>query len=257
MARFDKLEFNKPDRSSPEPNEPDPLTHDANHWINRADQSRRTGLYENALKFYSRALELDRSLVPGWAGQIQMLVQLEEYPEADLWGRKALELFPTNGELMAGRAQAFCRMGDMKQAHTLCDGAIQQTGQSAYRWLVRGEIMVAGRQDTERYCFDKAQELDPDWFIPLEVARIELYYRRPSKALNRIRRAVELNPEAPFAWYVQGLCQSELGLTRAARESFRHCLDLSPRHADAEMQLRQLEGWNLSPIKLFRRLFRR
>ena len=85
---------------------------------------------------------------------------------------------------MAGRAQAFCRMGDMKQAHALCDGSLQQAGQSAYRWLVRGEIMVAARQDMDRYCFDKAQELDPDWLVPLETARIELYYRKPSRALH-------------------------------------------------------------------------
>ena len=48
-------------------------------------------------------------LVAGWVGQVQMLVQLQEYPEADLWSRKGLELFPNNGELLAGRAQAFCR----------------------------------------------------------------------------------------------------------------------------------------------------
>ena len=51
--------------------------------------------------------------------------------------------------------------------------------------------MVAARQDMDRYCFDKAQELDADWLVPLEAARIELYYRRPGKALGRIRRALE------------------------------------------------------------------
>ena len=228
MARFDKLEFNARNRPSPEPTERDPLVRDAGYWMNKADESRRSGLYEDALKYYSRALELDRSLVAGWVGQVQMLVQLEEYPEAELWSRKGLELFPNNGELMAGRAQAFCRMGDMKQAHALCDGSLQQAGQSAYRWLVRGEIMVAARQDMDRYCFDKAQELDADWLVPLEAARIELYYHRPSKALGRVRRALELAPEAHYAWYVQGICQAELGLTRAARESFQRCLELFP-----------------------------
>ena len=257
MARFDKLEFNAGNRPSPEPNERDPLSRDAGYWMNKADESRRSGLYENALQYYSRALELDRSLVAGWVGQVQMLVQLEEYPEAELWSRKGLELFPNNGELMAGRAQAFCRMGDMKQAHALCDGSLQQAGQSAYRWLVRGEIMVAARQDMDRYCFDKAQELDADWLVPLEAARIELYYHRPSKALGRIRRALDAAPEAHYAWYVQGICQAELGLTRAARESFQRCLELFPRHADAEEQLRRLQGWNWSPLKILRRLLGR
>jgi tetratricopeptide (TPR) repeat protein len=257
MARFDKLEFNTRKRPSPEPNERDPLARDAGYWLNKADNSRRTGLYENALKYYSRALELDRSIVAGWVGQVQMLVQLEEYPEADLWGRKAMELFPANGELMAARAQAFCRMRDMKQARALCDGSLQQAGQSAYRWLVRGEIMVASRQDTDRYCFDKAQELDMDWLVPLETARIELHYRRPSKALIRIRRALELVADAPLVWYVQGICQAELGLTRDARKSFQRCLELSPHHEDAEKQLSRLQRWSWSPIKVFRRLFRR
>ena len=214
MARFGKLEFNIQKHPSAHPEERDPLDRDAGHWMRKADESRRMGLYELALKYYSRALELDRSLVAGWVGQVQMLVQLEEYPEAELWSRKGLEMFPANGELMAGRAQSFCRMGDMKQAHALCDGSLRQAGQSAYRWLVRGEIMVAAHQDKDRYCFDKAQELDADWLVPLETARIELYYRRPSKALGQIRRALELAPDAAYVWYLQGVCQAALGLTR-------------------------------------------
>jgi tetratricopeptide (TPR) repeat protein len=91
----------------------------------------------------------------------------------------------------------------------------------------------------------------------LETARIELYYRRPSKALGQVRRALELAPDAPYVWYIQGICQAGLGLTRAARESFEHCLELSPRHGDAEEQLRRLRRWNWSPIKVLRRLFGR
>jgi tetratricopeptide (TPR) repeat protein len=257
MARFDKLEFNAPSRPSPEPEERDALARDADYWMKKADESRRSGLYETALKFYSRALELDRSLIAGWAGQVQMLVQLEEYPEAELWSQKGLELFPTNGELMAARSQAFCRMGDLKQAHALCDGSLHQPGQSAYRWLVRGEIMVAAKQDKDRYCFDKAQEVDSDWLVPLEAGRIELHYHRPSKALIRLHRAVNLAPDAPYVWYMQGFCQAELGLKGAARESLLRCLELCPRHGDAEEQLRLLQTWHWSPMKFLRRLFGR
>jgi tetratricopeptide (TPR) repeat protein len=257
MARFDKLEFNAGNRPEPEPSQSDALLRDSAHWMKKADESRRGGHYENGLKYYSRALELDRSLAAGWVGQVQMLVELQEYPEADLWGRKGLELFPNQGELLAGRAQAACRMGDLKQAHALCDGSLQQPGQSAYRWLVRGEIMIAAEQEMDRYCFDKAQEVDSDWLVPLEAARIELYYRRPSLALGRIRRALDAAPDAHYAWYVQGICQAELGLARAARESFQHCLELCPRHADSEGQLRRLQQWNWSPLKWFRRIWGR
>ena len=56
------------------------------------------------LRFYSRALEEDKTLIVGWVGQVQMLVQLGELKEAETWARKALELYPNNPELLAGRA---------------------------------------------------------------------------------------------------------------------------------------------------------
>ncbi len=81
-----------------------------------ADRNRRAGQYENALRYYSRALEDDKAYLPGWVGQVEMLIALGEAPEADMWCRKALELFPGNGELLAARSRSLCRLGDVKQA---------------------------------------------------------------------------------------------------------------------------------------------
>jgi len=81
-----------------------------------AGEERRNGLHESALRYYSRALELDKSQAAGWVGQVQMLVAMNECPEADLWSRKALELFKNNPDLLAARAQALCRIGDLKNA---------------------------------------------------------------------------------------------------------------------------------------------
>ena len=63
-------------------------------WMKQAEQHRRGGFYENALKFYSRALEVDRAQVGGWLGQVQMLVFLGEYPEAELWRGKLWNCSP-------------------------------------------------------------------------------------------------------------------------------------------------------------------
>ncbi|HEV8293470.1 MAG TPA: tetratricopeptide repeat protein, partial [Tepidisphaeraceae bacterium] len=145
MRRFDRLEFEKPQEThAAAQTKPRQQTdHDDHHWMNLADENRRLGLYESSLKYYSRALEVDKSLVAAWVGQVQMLIMLGEYPEAELWSRKALELFKNNAELMAARAQALCRTGDLKEAQAMCDAALGQQGQSAYPWLARGEVMVA------------------------------------------------------------------------------------------------------------------
>lgn len=252
MARFDRLEFDNESEGAPEDIEPasppEAERGDQAAWMARADDHRRRGLYENALRYYSRALELDRTLVAGWVGQVQMLIHLGEYPEAELWSRKALELFRSQGDLMAGRAQALARIGDQAQAMELADAALRQEGDSAYRWMVRGELLIAGRDDVDRHCFDKAVQADRDWLVPLEIALIYLHHGQPSKALLRARQAVEKSPGSFYAWMIQGDCERATRLDRQARNSYERCLELSPRHQDASRKLAELanQGWSLA-----------
>lgn len=257
MPRFDRLEFEHTPEGAGALRSRVETDHDEHYWLRLADENRRQGLHENALRYYSRALEQDKSLVIGWLGQVQMLIALGEYPEAELWSRKALELFRNHGDLLAGRAQALCRNGAVQPAHPLCDAALSQAGQSAYRWLVRGELMVAGRQDIDRHCFDKAMQLDPDWLVPLEIALTYLHYRQPTRALLRARQALEKAPDSPYSWYVQGWCQHELGLDEAARRSLERCLELAPGHLGAQRRLVALANRNWSLGRRLRRLLGR
>ena len=180
--RFDKLEFERPEERPTGQEAELRVDKDEKYWMHMAEDNRRGGNYETALRFYSRTLEVDKALVPAWVGQVQMLVQLGEYPQASLWSQKALELFPSHGDLMAGQAQAECRMGNVKKAYALSDGALRQRGESAYRWQVRGELIVVGKERTDRHCFDKAQLADSDWLVPLESALIYVFYKVFSKA---------------------------------------------------------------------------
>jgi tetratricopeptide (TPR) repeat protein len=239
--RFDKLEFERPPDRPKKDDVELRVDKDEKYWARMADEHRRTGSYESALRFYSRALEVDKTLVAAWVGQVQMLVQLQEYPQASLWSQKALELFPAHGDLMASQAQAECRMGNVKKAYTLSDGALRQRGESAYRWQVRGELVLSGKQKTDRYCFDKAQVADRDWLVPLESAVIYCYYAAYSLGQQRAQIAVEKAPQAYYPWYVLGLCQTKLGFDSSAVASFNHCLHLCPGHADARSRLAELE----------------
>src|SRR5688572_17199592 len=141
MRRFDRLEFEKPQdmeaRLSPSSGQTQELSRDDRHWMKLADDNRRLGLYEESLKYYSRALEVDKSLVAAWVGQVQMLIMLGEFPEAELWSRKALELFKNNAELLAARAQSLARIDNLKEAQAMCDAALGQQGQMAYPWVAR------------------------------------------------------------------------------------------------------------------------
>ena len=240
MARFDRIEYDSPDDESPELLGSRESEAGEAAWLRKADDQRRRGHYDNALRYYSRALELDKSIVAGWLGQIQMLVLLEEYDEAELWARKSLEIFKGQGDLMAARAQALGRVGDVRQAVELSDASLRQEGQSAFRWAVRGELMIAGRDDLDRHCFDKAVQLNGDWLVPMEIALVYLARKVPSKALVRARDAVDRSPDQFYAWYVQGLAEQALDMAPQAVRSYERCLQLCPNHIEAGRRLTEL-----------------
>jgi tetratricopeptide (TPR) repeat protein len=251
MPRFDRLEIGPSgdQRDDVRPAE----ACDDRSWLSQADAERRKGLYENALRYYSRALEVDKALVVGWVGQVQMLTLLGEYPEADLWSRKALEIFPGNGDLLASRAQAVCRLGDKKQAMALSDAALSAPAISAFRWSVRGELAVATRQNTDIHCFDKAVELDRDWLVPLEIAIVYLHYKFPSRAQIRARQAIQRAPDQFHAWYVCGTAELQMDLPAQADKSFQQCLQLCPGHNEAKQRRVEMA---YKPWSIRRTLFR-
>ena len=258
LPRFDKLEFDDPDDGSAfqQPDE-QRVEKDEHHWAALADTHRREGNYENALRFYSRALEIDKSLIDAWTGQVQMLVLLGEYPQAAMWAQKALELFPSHGDLMAGRSQAECRRGNLREAVSLSDGALSQRGETSYQWQVRGELMLVMKQKTDRHCFDKAQVLSRDYLVPLESGLIYLHHRSFVKAQQRLQMALERQPDSHYAWYLVGRCQFEAGLAEAATRSFERCIELCPNHHDAGVALARLRGGSSSIGRVFKRLIRR
>jgi tetratricopeptide (TPR) repeat protein len=266
MKRFDRLEF---EDANPRHEQAEDVSaaqqlfprtvdeqRDEHHWIRVAVDERRNGMHEAALRYYSRALELDKSLVQGWVGQVQMLIALGEYPEAELWSRKALELFRNNAELLAARAQALCRIGDLKSAQASCDAAIGQQGMFSAPWIARGELMLARRERTEEYCFDKAEQSDADWLVPLEIGVIYEFYGRAAKALSRTRKAVETAPDHAYCWYRQGVCEMALDLVVPAEKSFRRCLQIAPKHEEARTALFALDRTRRPVRRFFRRLLR-
>ncbi len=255
MQRFSRLELNSDHQQVVPASSQRPL-HDEQYWIASARNERQNGLYEGALRYYSRALEADRSLVAGWVGQVQMLIALGEYREADLWGRKALELFKNNAELLAGRAQALCRLGDVTNALASSDLSIAQTGLFSYAWLSRGEVMLVRGERTDIYCFEKATQIDPDWLVRLEIGDVYRHHHRPAKALTYYRQAVERAADQPHTWFSQARCEVDLGLTAAAKKSLSRCLELSPKHEGARRTLRQVTT-DARPVRNFiRRVFR-
>jgi tetratricopeptide (TPR) repeat protein len=208
-----------------------------------ATEEHQRGQFERALQLYTRALHGNRGFIPAWVGQVQMLVELAEYPEALLWADKSLELFKDNGDLLAAKSRGCLRQGDARAAAVASDASLTSPGSSPLRWQARGEVMLSKNPDRARDCFERSlAEPQAVWFDRVVIARVYLFHRRPAPALEFARAGVDLMPSHPYGWLVLGRAQEALGWADRARASFMRSLELPGDHGESRRALEQLDS---------------
>ena len=115
MSRFVNLEFG--DEHEDHSHDPQAgLVKDEAYYFAEAETAFQNGNFESALRLYAKVLEYNPQKAPAWTGQVRMLIELGQIREAKLWADKALEHFPSEPELLAAKAVALGRSGDLQAA---------------------------------------------------------------------------------------------------------------------------------------------
>jgi tetratricopeptide (TPR) repeat protein len=244
MSRFNNLEFgNESENEAPEQKA---LIKDEAYYLSEARAAFENGNFESALRLYSKVLEFNPQNATAWASQVRMLIELNEYREAKLWADKALERFPREPELLAAKAVALARGGDLQGALAFSDASIEERGDTPYIWLARGDVLLAREEARADFCFEKALLLAPrDWFVTWLAARIRYFYEQFALALKLLQKALELNAGHFRLWLEVGQCQQALGLVGPARNSFTQARQLNPQCDQAGDALAHLSSVGL------------
>ena len=152
MSRFVNLEFGgeHEDQSHGQSN---PALKGEAHYLTEAQNAFENGSFESALRLYSKVLEFNPQNAAAWTGQVRMLIELGECGEAKLWADKALEKFPHEPELLAAKAVALARSGDLQGALVFSDSAIEERGDTPYVWLARGDVLLARKGIARGFLF--------------------------------------------------------------------------------------------------------
>jgi tetratricopeptide (TPR) repeat protein len=259
MSRFENLELGGESEEQRQ-QEQKPLAKDEAYYFSEARSAFENGDFEQALRFYSKVLEFNPQNAAAWTAQVRMLIELCEFREAKLWADKALERFPNYPELLAAKAVALARSGDLPGALAFSDASIEERGDTPYVWLARGDVMLARSESRADYCFEKAALLAPkDWFVAWLAARIRFYYHQFALALKLLQQAIEWNAGHFILWLEQGRCQQALEMFAVAEMSYTQARQLNPNCREAGLALVTLSetdfvararGW-------LRKLFRR
>lgn len=246
MGRFSNLEFKDDERFAADERSRSEEPRDERFYLRLAEEDYRSGRFERALRYYSRAVDCNSTLVAAWVGQVQMLVELGEYKEARLWADKALEMHRDQPKLLSQKGVAYARLGDTKRALAFSDASIEKKGSSPEVWLARGEALLAAGKTHDDYCFVRAEgEAKGDWFVTLLAARVLYLYGQFARALSYVQRAIERDASRAFSWYTLGSCQLALGLAGAAERSYAQALTLDRDFTPAREALSRLDRSSL------------
>src|SRR4051794_40802045 len=241
MSRFGNLEFGS--ESEDQPRKASGAVKDDAYYLAEARAAFENGNFESALRFYSKVLEFNPQSASAWTGQVRMFIELGEFREAKLWADKALERFPHEPELLAAKAVALGRSGDLQGALAFSDASIEERGDTSYIWLARGDVLMAREGTRADYCFEKALLLAPrDWFTTWLAARIRFYYNQFALSLKLLQQAVEWNATHFVLWLELGRCQQAVGLVGLAQNSFLQAQQLNPSSQQATEALEKLSS---------------
>ncbi|MCE9583707.1 MAG: tetratricopeptide repeat protein [Planctomycetes bacterium] len=229
MGRFSNLEF-EPGEERHEERRQEETPRDEKYYTAMARDAFRDGRFENALRYYSRALEFDARMGEAWLGQVQALIELDEAHEARVWADKGLEQFRNDGELLAAKGVAFGRLGDLDKAMELSDAALEEKGGSAYRWRARGDVLLARNDRNEEFCFSKALAAagPQDAWEPLSIGRVYLHHGKWAPAVRHFEMATDRNSQGAFAWAELGRALARLGMAERSRLAFKNARDIDP-----------------------------
>jgi tetratricopeptide (TPR) repeat protein len=248
MSRFGNLEFGNQSEGESYQGETNTGAKDESFYATAAQSAFEQADFDGALRYFSKVLEFNPENAMAWTGQVKALIELGEFREAKIWADKALERFPHEPELLAAKAVALARSGDLDGAIAFSDASFEEQGDTPYIWLARGDVLLARKEKRADWCFDKALLLAPrDWLIAWLGARIRYFYRQFALALKLVQQAVALNSGNSMLWVLAGLCQKELGLLAPARVSFDQALQLDPKCTAARQELVSLSNAGMRP----------
>jgi tetratricopeptide (TPR) repeat protein len=256
MSRFSSLEFDEAQQHGPHPPTGESIR-DGGYFCREAQIAFLHGDFELALRNFSRALESNAALLDAWAGQIRMLIELGEYPEAMVWADKALESFPDHPELIAAKAVACVRDAKPEKAIGFSDFSISRENVGPWAWLARAEVLMQRKSRIAEECLHKAligagSSAD---LVRLEAARIFVRYGRYASAKEILDQSVRIWPKSALCWYELGRCLARLGFPNA-KVSLQQALYIRPHWALAKAELDRLKRIGLV-TKVWRRIFAR
>ncbi len=152
------------------------------------------GYYEEAIRAYDNATELNPKYLTAWKNKGNILYSLGRYNESLEAYDRAIEIDPKYGLALFGKGLALDKLNRYDEAVQSYDGAIGTLPKNAAIWYNKGNAFVGlGKYDSAIKCYEQA---------------------------------IKLNQSYADAWYSKGVASKNLGFDVEANASFSRAREL-------------------------------
>ena len=213
-------------------------------WFNKGNSLGSLGRFEEAIKCHDKALEINPQHPMGWNNKGVSLQDLGRFDEAIRCYEKALEINPRNVDAWSNKGVSLAGLGRFEEAIKCCEKALEINPQKVNAWINKGtSLRRLGRFDEAMKCHDRALEINPQNAGAQNNKGVSLVkLGRFDEAMKCYDKALEINPQNADAWYNKGNSLLKLSRYDEAIKCYNKALEINSQHAAALLNKRLAEG---------------
>lgn len=207
----------------------------AQDYFRRAFRANSEGHKQEAIKEYSKAIELDPSFASAYHNRGILYNNLGERQNALEDYNKVIELNPSHTFVYNSRGNLYRGLGEHQKALEDYNKAIKLDPSFATAYNGRGNTYYdLGEQQKALEDYNKAIELDSSYKFAY-TGRGSIYrdLGEQQKALEDYNKAIELDLNHKLAYRNRGLLYSKLGNLEAAVKDYTQAIQLDPKYKNA------------------------
>ena len=214
---------------------PDLKNREAWEWNDKGLSLRTLKRYDEAIRCYEKALEIDPRFVFAWTNKVNVLIALDRYEDALACCSKALEIDPRDAVGWTNKGIVLNSLSRREDALACYSKAVEIDPRNAFAWTNKGMVLYTlGRHEAAIACCSKALDIDPRcvdaWYDKGTVLNA---LGRHAEAVGCYSKVLEIDPRYALAWYYKGTVLNALGRHEEAIMCCSKAKEIDPRFTRA------------------------
>ncbi|MCL5036112.1 MAG: tetratricopeptide repeat protein [Chloroflexi bacterium] len=194
-----------------------------------------TQSYEESLRYYDKAIEINSKLAMAWNNKGASLGKMGKFGKAIECFDKAISINPEYAVAWHNKGYAMEKIGKIDESVKCYDKTISINPESVDAWSNKGLALAnIGKFDKAIECYDKAISINAEYAYAWNNKGVALgMIGRFEEAFKCFDKVISINPKFTEAWNNKGAALFKMGEFERAIECFDKAISINPKYGSA------------------------